>query len=811
MITSTNSFDALSSLSPEPPDSPSTIHSPTNPLSPNSLASPIEAPLSSSCSSSLSSASTDDDDDDSSSDMPGQYRGRGGFPGGPTRRKPMEPPPPDLSTLLTVPQKPELVALVTNIINKMKAQITDAFDPTASGDWIDATTTTGNTRRKSWDLLEDNPEMKALRVELQSKQQITQSLTADIAGTTSYGSDDEPVQILKSSDQQRSNGVTDGATTQSELQKEALVHFSKWETAILRRVNEIVVTTADRQPGSGSSQKATAASARAAEHLRRDPDAPKTSVDMADRVLPMIFPPTPTPLYQLAMNKRTLLLHVMLLLVLSLGHYGAYSRVFLLHLATTFRVPLHVLEEDETRIAKALALTTAAITRDDALAWRAEDAKKAKNGGRRLPSCQPAQNPSRAPALAGPLIEAGMGAVFGGVAVPKTSTVALLHQMSDHPYVIGVLFGLYGARGHGKMMESYVKDIHDLAFFPLCSSPAAAFQDATDIEPQERRMRVSICISGWNSRKDADVASPWRILGRQSEVWALRWDADALTKVGNALEAVSRSPIWAKIKKQVASGAGSAGLASGQWPANMLKISKIVDNPWSVGLVRAEKAAGVLLESLTNRIQGERGVTLIGYGLGARIIYTCLMSLAERRMFGIVENVVLMGAPVPSDPKVWAKMRCVVAGRVVNVYSENDYILGFLYRTASYQFGAAGMKRIDGVAGVENMDASGIVDYHLQYRYLAGSILKGLGWEDIALNQAASDGKMVGVIEAQLADNERSRKPQPKAVAEEKKKDVLQPAVPMITGMGFGKKKKKAKSQKKAEKMAARQQMKAPG
>lgn len=253
------------------------------------------------------------------------------------------------------------------------------------------------------------------------------------------------------------------------------------------------------------------------------------------------------------MNKRTLLLHVMLLLVLSLGHYNAYSRVLLLHIATTLRIPLHVLQEDEVRVAKALAETTAAIAEEEAHQRRMADLKKAKNAGKRIPAGQPATNPSRASVLAEPLIAAGIGAVFGGVAVPKTSTVALLHQMSDHPFIIGMLFGLYGVRGHGKMMESYVKDIHDLAFFQLYNAPAVAFQDAKDMTPHDRRMRVSICVSGWVSRQDGLVVDPWRVLGRQSEVWAMRWDAEALAKVGNALEAVGKSPMWARIKKEMTS------------------------------------------------------------------------------------------------------------------------------------------------------------------------------------------------------------------------------------------------------------------
>ncbi|KAK5276376.1 hypothetical protein LTR16_011312, partial [Cryomyces antarcticus] len=80
-------------------------------------------------------------------------------------------------------------------------------------------------------------------------------------------------------------------------------------------------------------------------------------------------------------------------------------------------------------------------------------------------------------------------------------------------------------------------------------------------------------------------------------------------------------------------------------------------------------------------------------------------------------------------------MRSVVAGRVVNVYSTNDYILGFLYRSSSIQYGVAGLQAIEGVTGVQNVDVSDLVSGHTRYRYLTGSILKKIGFEDIELEE----------------------------------------------------------------------------
>lgn len=58
----------------------------------------------------------------------------------------------------------------------------------------------------------------------------------------------------------------------------------------------------------------------------------------------------------------------------------------------------------------------------------------------------------------------------------------------------------------------------------------------------------------------------------------------------------------------------------------------------------------------------------------------------ERRtgnMAGIVEHVVVMGAPVSTRLERWAMARSVVAGRFVNAYSRRDWVLGLIYRGAN--------------------------------------------------------------------------------------------------------------------------------
>lgn len=174
-------------------------------------------------------------------------------------------------------------------------------------------------------------------------------------------------------------------------------------------------------------------------------------------------------------------------------------------------------------------------------------------------------------------------------------------------------------------------------------------------------------------------------------------------------------------------------------PLGLLKVAHVVDNPFSVAKARADKAGRVLADVLINKAQGERPVTLIGYSLGSRAIYSCLQSLASQRAYGLVESAILMGSPTPSDTGDWRMMRSVVSGRLVNVFSENDAVLAFLYRTSSLQLGIAGLQPIHGLSGVENVNVSDLISGHLRYQHLIGKILTVIGLEDIDVREAARE------------------------------------------------------------------------
>lgn len=106
------------------------------------------------------------------------------------------------------------------------------------------------------------------------------------------------------------------------------------------------------------------------------------------------------------------------------------------------------------------------------------------------------------------------------------------------------------------------------------------------------------------------------------------------------------------------------------WPASLITLASVIDNPWGVCCRRSAEVGKQLAEVLMAREQGQRPVTLIGFSLGARVIYYCLREMASRpgKSEGIVQDAILIGAPVTGSTKEWSRFARVVSGRLVNGY-----------------------------------------------------------------------------------------------------------------------------------------------
>lgn len=170
-------------------------------------------------------------------------------------------------------------------------------------------------------------------------------------------------------------------------------------------------------------------------------------------------------------------------------------------------------------------------------------------------------------------------------------------------------------------------------------------------------------------------------------------------------------------------------MAALQLPLVLTKLSYLIDNPWAVSLDRATSAGLILADSLIDRNLGARPITLVGYSLGSRVIYSCLQELARKGAYGLVQNVFLFGSPVVVKRDEVIRAKTVVAGRFVNAYHSNDWILGYLFRLTSGGISrVAGLAAIENCPFVENMNVTHLVNGHMDYRTAMPRLLRECGW-----------------------------------------------------------------------------------
>ncbi|KAL1965579.1 hypothetical protein VTN77DRAFT_5663 [Rasamsonia byssochlamydoides] len=510
-------------------------------------------------------------------------------------------------------------------------------------------------------------------------------------------------------------GQHDVPTARIDLQAKAatLKYFDDWRDSVLLRIGEVV-----NRPDDDTEER------------QHRPQSQDMSTDSVSTRLREIYPPVETPLSQLPRSKKLLILHSLLLLLLSLKHYSAHSRVLLLHVASSLGLSLEDLNHDEAKVARGLLDAAVMMSADEETKKKSEQSRNARMWKVGIASVAGAALIGITGGLAAPLVAAGIGTVMGGLGLGATAAAGYLGALASSGVIVGGLFGAYGGRMTGRMMDKYAREVEDFAFIPT-RGPRRDFKDEKDAAQQDRRLRVTIGITGWATEED-DMVVPWRVIGPDSEVFALRWELESLLNLGNAMRVLVTSAAWSVAGREILSRTIFAQIMSAvMLPVALLKVARVVDNPFSVAKARADKAGEVFADALINKAQGERPVTLIGYSLGSRVVFSCLQSLAKRRAFGLVETAILMGSPTPSNSHHWRMMRSVVSGRLVNVFSENDAVLALLYRASSAQLGVAGLQPIQDVPGVENMDASELVSGHLRYQYLIGKILTTIGFEEI--------------------------------------------------------------------------------
>uniref|UniRef100_A0A667ZSD8 Transmembrane and coiled-coil domains 4 n=1 Tax=Myripristis murdjan TaxID=586833 RepID=A0A667ZSD8_9TELE len=277
------------------------------------------------------------------------------------------------------------------------------------------------------------------------------------------------------------------------------------------------------------------------------------------------------------------------------------------------------------------------------------------------------------------------------------------------------LFGAAGAGLTGYKMNKRVGAIEEFEFRPLNSV---------------KHLHLTIAVTGWLcSGKYSSFQAPWCSLGESGEQYCLVWESRFLRDLGSAMASLLDGLVSMVAQEALKYTILSGIVTALTWPASLLAAASVIDNPWCVCLSRSAEVGKHLAQVLRSRQQGKRPVSLIGFSLGARVIYFCLQELAkDQGSEGVVEDVFLLGAPVDGSEKAWEKMAKVVAGKIVNGYCRGDWLLGFLYRSSAAQLSVAGLQPINANdRRIINVDLSSVVKGHLDYMRQMDTILVAVG------------------------------------------------------------------------------------
>ncbi|KAF5358195.1 hypothetical protein D9756_001400 [Leucocoprinus leucothites] len=313
--------------------------------------------------------------------------------------------------------------------------------------------------------------------------------------------------------------------------------------------------------------------------------------------------------------------------------------------------------------------------------------------------------------FAAPLVAAGVTSVLGWFGLSGTAVGLMMTGLAGSSMVCGALFGAYGAKSTGEMVERYMREVRDLAVLPV------------GVKEGEETLGIRLCVSGWLT-DESDVRKPWTIF-EGDDTFALQWEIEALKALSDAMYGLVKSHAMKYVKAEVIRRTVFAGLMSALSPVALLKIGELIDNPWMTARARAQKTGLVLAELIAKRAFGNRPITLVGYSLGSLVIFEALRELAKlpiSESFGLVEDVFLFGTPTAPGPGVWAKVRRVVAGRLVNGYASNDYVLAILTRATVVSWTVAGLGPVE-VQGVEDVHCNEVTG-HTMWRGMVGKYLE---------------------------------------------------------------------------------------
>lgn len=481
----------------------------------------------------------------------------------------------DLTGIISVAERTELVNLINTITEKMLRDINSLFDSPP----IDSHSTSENA-----DSLVNCLSLALHNYNCRQQQQVNIKLQSSRSSFDPKSRGSKIVHNIAAVEEKKSI-----SPQLIELKKEAVAFFKKWQGNVLQKFRDINVAAEPPVNSAPSTVKASRGIARGRSSGRgirggggggssrgggltatlvsgiyssfntlndqyiqltfglKKLGPPCVPSNHTDLYLARHYSPTANALWTMPQSKRKLYLHLTLLSLLSLNEHTAYAHTMMLHLASSLNLPLSVYRTDEERIAKGIAQAASQVSVEQATAQKEENKTSKKWKFNLGASLSPVAK------LAPPLAAVGIGTTQGGCGLTPAAAAGLLGSMSDNGLLMGSIFGLNPSKPLDKMVEGFSREVPDFAFLVHSAGQqnVVEYADPRQTLASQRRLRLVIAMSGF-ILEDADISAPWTYFGDHVELYSIKWELCSLKSLGTSLETVIKSIAWKSAKETIA-------------------------------------------------------------------------------------------------------------------------------------------------------------------------------------------------------------------------------------------------------------------
>jgi len=258
-----------------------------------------------------------------------------------------------------------------------------------------------------------------------------------------------------------------------------------------------------------------------------------------------------------------------------------------------------------------------------------------------------------------------------------------------------------------------------------------------------------VCVNGFLSNR-TDMFTPWFVSPRypwtSGQVYVVRWETELLLKMGADFQnAMAKAAVATMNTIKFGFALSNPASLVGQ---GIDRINDELADIFDTTVRRAKQVGVTLAKSLIAsgsldaglecqerlRFQRPRPVSLIGFSLGAIVVYWCLVELKRiseslepeaHIAADMVCDVVILGAPVSCrDEDEWQALRRLVSGRFINGYMRQDREMMIREKRAWTDYAAC--RAIPHVPGIENVMLDEFVTMHAQYPEQLPAILSSL-------------------------------------------------------------------------------------